>query len=490
MHKILIANRGEIAVRIIRTCRKMGISTVAVYSDADEKALHTTMADEAFHLGSNVLSESYLNAEKIIEIAQRSNSNGIHPGYGFMSENADFANNVQKAGLIFIGPDAQAITTMGNKLAAKEAVKAFDIPMVPGSNGILNNMEEAKEAADHVGYPVLIKASAGGGGKGMRVVESRDHFAESYDRAVSEAISAFKDGAVMIEKYVTKPRHIEIQIIADNHGNVCHLFERECSIQRRHQKVIEEAPSSILTEEMRQAMGSAAVNAARSCNYKGVGTVEFLVDGNLNFYFLEMNTRLQVEHPVTEMITGLDIVEEQIKIARGEHLSFTQDQLNINGHAMELRIYAEDAYNDFLPSVGTLEQYEEPKGLNIRVDSGYIKSAKIPVIYDPLISKLVVWSEDRVKCIELMKDAIDDYLISGVQTTLPFGHFVMNHPAFVSGDFDTSFVPKYFDLKVQQELELTDGHLAAMMARKLFEFNIIGANGLKETRSNWRINVS
>ncbi|MBK6373386.1 MAG: acetyl-CoA carboxylase biotin carboxylase subunit [Saprospiraceae bacterium] len=489
MQKILIANRGEIAVRIIKSCKKIGVKTVAIYSDADANALHVHTADEAYHIGSNALNESYLNAEKIIEIAIKSNSDGIHPGYGFMSENAEFASMVNDAGIIFIGPSPEAITTMGNKLAAKEAVKAFNIPMVPGSQGVLNNKEEARKAAQKVGYPVLIKAAAGGGGKGMRAVDVDENFDESYDRAVSEAISAFKDGAVMIEKYLVKPRHIEIQVIADNHGNVCHLFERECSIQRRHQKVIEEAPSAILTTQMRSEMGAAAVNAARACNYSGVGTVEFLVDADMNFYFLEMNTRLQVEHPVTEMITGLDLVVEQIKIARGEELSFTQEDLKIHGHAMELRVYAEDAYNSFLPSVGTLMEYKEPEGIGIRVDSGYVEGDDIPVFYDPLISKLVVWAEDRAMCVEKMKAAISDYNIRGLETNLLFSHFVMNHVAFVSGDFDTGFVSKYFTKEDQDDQERELGRIASMIASKLNEdaqdYNVYS----KSMPSNWRNNA-
>ena len=489
MKKILIANRGEIAVRIMKTCRKIGVTSVAIYSDADSEALHTTTADEAFHIGGNALNDSYLNSEKIISIAVNSKCDGIHPGYGFMSENEEFAKKVNEAGLIFIGPGTEAIRTMGNKLAAKEAVKAFNIPMVPGSDGVLNSMTEAKDAAERVGYPVLIKAAAGGGGKGMRAVYESSEFEESYERAVSEAISAFKDGAVMIEKYVLKPRHIEIQVIADNYGNVCHLFERECSIQRRHQKVIEEAPSHILTTELRAAMGEAAVNAAKACHYSGVGTVEFLLDADRNFYFLEMNTRLQVEHPVTEYITGLDLVEEQIKISRGEKLSFNQDDLLINGHSMELRIYAEDAFNDFLPSIGTLNKYTEPKGQYVRVDSGYREGDEIPVFYDPLIAKLVVWGSDRIKCIEELKNAIANYRIEGVLTTLAFGTYVMNHPAFVSGDFDTGFVGKYFNNEIKEQIEHTNASLAAILAHKLYSDNRNAENTTLLNKSSWRINV-
>lgn len=469
MKKILIANRGEIAVRIIKTCKKLGIRSVAVYSEADASALHTRLADEAYDIGSNVLSDSYLNAEKIIDTALKAGADAIHPGYGFLSENEDFARKVVQAGVIFIGPSPEAIRTMGNKLAAKEAVKAFNIPMVPGTDGLITDKAVAREAAQRVGYPVLIKAAAGGGGKGMRVVHDDSEFDESYDRAVSEAVTAFKDGSVMIEKYVLKPRHIEIQVIADNFGNVCHLFERECSIQRRHQKVIEEAPSSVLTDEIRNAMGEAAVNTAKACHYTGVGTVEFLIDADLNFYFLEMNTRLQVEHPVTEMITGLDLVEEQIRIARGEALTFGQEDLTINGHAIELRIYAEDAFNDFLPSTGLLAEYTEPVGQYVRIDSGYEQGDEVSVFFDPLIAKLIVWGADRNKCIQEMKSAIDNFHIQGPLTTLPFGLFVADHAAFVSGDFDTSFVQRYFNTEIRSEMENAEARLAAVIADQLFK---------------------
>jgi len=486
MNKILIANRGEIAVRIIRTCKKLGIKSVAVFSDADRHALHTREADEAWYLGSNVFSESYLNAEKLVEIALKSGSQGVHPGYGFLSENEDFAKQVEKAGLIFIGPSPEAIRVMGNKLAAKEAVKKFNIPMVPGTVGLINDRIVARQAAQQVGYPVLIKAAAGGGGKGMRVVNHDSEFDESYDRAVSEAISAFKDGAVMIEKYVVKPRHIEIQVIADEHGNVFHLFERECSIQRRHQKVVEEAPSSVVTSEMRAAMGQAAVNAAKACGYRGVGTVEFIVDEQLNFYFLEMNTRLQVEHPVTEFITGLDLVEEQINIARGQVLGFKQDDLHIHGHAIELRVYAEDSFDNFMPSIGVLEHYSEPKSDHVRVDGGYVQGDEVSVFFDPLISKLIVWGENRIKAIQLMKEAIDSYDIRGLETTLPFGRFVMNHEAFVSGHFDTSFVGQFFNKDIISEINEEEGKIAGIVAFKLYSNGHITKPVHIEKPSQWR----
>ena len=357
INKLLVANRGEIALRIMRSVREMGIKTVAVFSEADRQALHVRFADEAICIGSPPSSESYLRMEKILAAAKACGADAIHPGYGFLSENENFANAVKEAGLIFIGPSAESIELMGSKLAAKTAVAKFGVPLVPGTSEPISDVKTAKKIAAEIGYPVLIKANAGGGGKGMRMVENEDEFLEQMDRAVSEATSAFGDGSVFIEKYVSRPRHIEFQIFGDQHGNVVHLFERECSIQRRHQKVIEEAPSSILTHELRKKMGEAAVNVARAANYYNAGTVEFLVDEKLNFYFLEMNTRLQVEHPVTEEITGLDLVKLQIKVAEGEKLPFQQGDLKINGHAIEVRVYAEDPVNNFLPDIGILKTY-------------------------------------------------------------------------------------------------------------------------------------
>ena len=468
MKKILIANRGEIALRIMRTVRKMGIKTVAVYSDIDRNAPHVKYADEAVFIGANPSSESYLKADKIIAAALETNADAIHPGYGFLSENADFAEAVEKAGLVFIGPKSESIRMMGDKLAAKEAVKNYDIPMVPGVDHAITKIEEAKAIAEKTGYPILIKAAAGGGGKGMRVVENAAELAEQMERAVSEATSAFGNGAVFIEKYVTSPRHIEIQILADTHGNIVYLFERECSIQRRHQKVIEEAPSSVLTPKMRKKMGEAAVNVARSCNYIGAGTVEFLVDNEMNFYFLEMNTRLQVEHPVTEFITGTDLVEQQIRVARGETLQIRQDELTINGHALELRVYAEDSLNNFLPNVGELERYVRPEGKNIRLDDGYEEGMEIPIYYDPMISKLITYGKDRTEAIQRMIEAIDNYTVEGVKTTLPFGKFVCEHEAFRSGKFDTHFVKNYYSADLLKERMETEAAVAARLALRLY----------------------
>lgn len=444
MKKVLIANRGEIARRVIRTLKKMNIATVAVYSDADENAPHVLEADEAVYLGQSPSSESYLKQDLILEHCKALNVDGIHPGYGFLSENAAFARKVKDAGMTFIGPSPEAMEVMGDKLSAKQAVKEFNVPLVPGVDHAITDIDEAIKIAEEVGYPVLIKASAGGGGKGMRLVENSAEFVEQMKLAQNEARSSFGDDAVFIEKFVTKPRHIEIQVFADRAGNTVYLFERECSIQRRHQKVIEEAPSALLTPELRKEMGEAAVAVCKACNYEGAGTVEFLVDADKNFYFLEMNTRLQVEHPVTEEITGLDLVEWQIRVARGENLPKAQDQLSIHGHAIEIRVYAEDSLNGFTPDIGNLDRYRIPTGRSVRVDDAFLEGMEIPIYYDPMIAKLVVWGKDRKQAITRSIQAIDEYQISGLKTTLDFGKYVLKHPAFVSGDFDTNFVKHYF----------------------------------------------
>lgn len=475
MQKVLVANRGEITVRIFQTLKKMGISTVAVYSEADRNAKHVKMADEAYHIGEAPSSKSYLVMDKIIEVAKKANVDGIHPGYGFLSENAAFANKLADEGITLIGPSAKAMEVMGSKLAAKEAVSHYDIPMVPGIDHALTDVNEAIKIADEIGYPILIKASAGGGGKGMRVVEDKSNIQEQLNLAISEATSAFGDGSVFVEKYITSPRHIEIQVLGDNHGNYVHLFERECSIQRRHQKVIEEAPSAVLTEELRYKMGEAAINVARSCDYSGVGTVEFLLDGDNNFYFLEMNTRLQVEHPVTEYITGIDLVEQQIKVARNEVLSIKQEDLKIKGHSIETRVYAEDPFNNFLPSINKLHKYVEPVGDDIRVDSGFEEGMQIPIYYDPMISKLITYGETRESAIARMIEAINDYDIEGIESTLGFASFVMKHEAFRSGHFDTHFVKKYwseekynetFEESAKAAVALVD-HLMTKASKKL-----------------------
>lgn len=470
MKKILVANRGEIAIRVMKTAQKMGIKTVAVYSIVDRDAPHVKFADEAVCIGEAPSSQSYLLGSKIIEVAKSLHVDAIHPGYGFLSENADFAEECEKNDIIFIGPKSKAIKIMGSKLAAKDAVKRFNIPMVPGYDQAITDVEKAKVIAKEVGFPILIKASAGGGGKGMRIVESEADFESQMDRAISEAIAAFGDGSVFIEKYVGSPRHIEIQVMADSHGNVLYLFERECSIQRRHQKVIEEAPSSVLTPELRKKMGEAAVLVAKSCDYLGAGTVEFLLDENNNFYFLEMNTRLQVEHPVTEWITGTDLVELQIRVARGEALAIKQEDLKIKGHAMELRVYAEDPMNDFLPSVGRLDVYQLPVGEGIRVDNGFEQGMDIPIYYDPMLAKLITYGETREEAIQIMIKAIEEYQVEGVQTTLPFGKFVFEHEAFRSGKFDTHFVKNYYNADVLKKQMAKEAEIAALVAmRQYFE---------------------
>ncbi|MEZ4925814.1 MAG: acetyl-CoA carboxylase biotin carboxylase subunit [Saprospiraceae bacterium] len=487
MKKILVANRGEIALRIMKTARRMGIATVAVYSEADRNAPHVRFADEAILLGPAPSAKSYLLGDKIIEKSLEIGVDGIHPGYGFLSENADFAQKVEKAGITFIGPSPKSIDVMGSKLSAKEAAKKFDVPMVPGIEQAITDVEMAKEIGRKVGYPFLIKASAGGGGKGMRIVEKEEDTKEQMERAISEAISSFGDGAVFIEKFVTNPRHIEVQILGDKHGNIVYLFERECSIQRRHQKVVEEAPSAILSPELRKAMGEAAVRVAQSCDYVGAGTVEFLVDDKRNFYFLEMNTRLQVEHPVTELITGLDLVELQIQIARGEKLPFAQEDLKIKGHALEIRVYAEDPLDNFLPSVGKLERYRIPEGEGIRVDGGYEEGMEVPIYYDPMLAKLICYGKDRNEAIQKMKEAIRDYEVEGVSTTLPFGTFVLEHEAFLSGDFDTNFVSRYYTADVLIEKQKLDASVAARLA---LLFHLKQKKKLKvvdKKESNWSL---
>ncbi len=486
MKKILVANRGEIALRIMRSIRKMGIKTVAVYSEADRQSPHVLFADEAVCLGPAPSSQSYLNADKIIAFSKELGVDGIHPGYGFLSENADFAQKVTDAGIEFIGPSPHAMRVMGSKLAAKESVKQFNVPMVPGIDKAIEDVELAKKIAAEVGYPVLIKASAGGGGKGMRVVEKEAELQEQMERAISEATSSFGDGSVFIEKYVTSPRHIEIQVLGDKHGNYVHLFERECSIQRRHQKVVEESPSAVVSPDMRRRMGEAAVMVAKSCNYTSTGTVEFLVDDKMNFYFLEMNTRLQVEHPVTEMITGLDLVEQQIRIARGEKLTFTQEDLTINGHALELRVYAEDPLNNFMPSIGTLQKYVRPTGEGVRVDDGYEEGMTIPIYYDPMIAKLATHGKDRTEAVQKMLKAIKEYKIEGVITTMPFGLFVFEHDAFLSGNFDTNFVKKYYTPELIREKQKVNAEVAALAAVKIWQEKKKNTTAVNHKTTSWK----
>lgn len=464
MKKILIANRGEIAVRVMKTAKRMGIKTVAIYSDADKNSLHVQTADEAYRVGPPPSLESYLNVDEILKVAKQTGAEGIHPGYGFLSENADFAKRVTDAGIIFIGPSPHSISIMGSKLDAKAAVSQYDIPMVPGTEGAVDSTEEGRKIAKDIGYPILIKASAGGGGKGMRLVEKDEDFIEQFDRAKSEAMSSFGDDVVFIEKFITSPRHIEIQVLMDNHGNGVYLFERDCSIQRRHQKVVEEAPSVKIDEEKRKRMGEDAIKVAQSCDYSGAGTVEYIVDSEKNYFFLEMNTRLQVEHPVTELITGIDLVEQQIKVARNEKLAFKQEDLKRCGHAIELRVYAEDSKAGFKPSIGTLEEYKIPTGDGVRVDHGFIEGQEIPIYYDPMIAKLIVYGHNRNDALAKMRKAISEYKIAGVETTLNFGAFVVNHPDFISGNYDTKFVESYFDDFIEGKHEMEARTLAGLVA--------------------------
>lgn len=491
MNKILVANRGEIALRVMRSAKEMGIKTVAIFSEADRKAPFVKYADEAVCVGPPPSNQSYLQVDKIIQICKDLGVDGVHPGYGFLSENADSTRKFTEAGITFIGPSPEAMELMGDKLKAKDTVKGYNIPMVPGTDQAIEDIAAAKTIAEGIGFPILIKAAAGGGGKGMRVVEAADEFEEQMDRAVSEAVSSFGNGAVFIEKYVGSPRHIEIQILADTHGNIVYLFERECSIQRRHQKVIEEAPSSVLTPEIREAMGKCAVDVARSCNYYGAGTVEFLLENDKDFYFLEMNTRLQVEHPVSELISGVDLVKEQIKVARGEKLSFTQEDLKINGHSLEVRVYAEDPTNNFLPDIGRLNTYKKPEGMGVRVDDGFEEGMDIPIYYDPMISKLITHGKDRQEAIDRMVRAIEDYKISGVETTLPFCKFAIQHEAFVSGHFDTHFVNKYFTPEVLNIHNKEVEEVAALFAAKLFADNNANKSATSSSNkvtSNWKKN--
>jgi acetyl-CoA carboxylase biotin carboxylase subunit len=487
--KILVANRGEIAIRVMRTASDMGIKTVAVYSEADQEALHVRYADEAVLIGPAPSSQSYLVIDKIIEVCKSTGADAIHPGYGFLSENAVFAKRVTENGLIFIGPSAQAISVMGDKLASKQAVKDFEVPLVPGMDQPINDVKEAKMIADEIGYPIMIKARAGGGGKGMRIVDDPNDFEDQMERAVSEAKNSFGDDSVFIEKFITSPKHIEVQVMGDQHGNVVYFFERECSIQRRNQKVIEEAPCALMTKDIREKIGTAAVNVAKACNYHGAGTVEFIADKDFNFYFLEMNTRLQVEHPVTEMITGVDLVKEQIHVAEGGELRFQQSDLSIIGHSIEVRVYAEDPMNNFLPDIGTLQVYRPPLGTGVRLDDAFEQGMQIPIHYDPMIAKLVTYGATREEAIQRMIRAIDDYQIIGISTTLPFCKFVMKHPVFVDGSFTTKFVDEHFKPEYLVEDVTDDESMAAISAyfSKQGSVNKMVGQMKSDATSKWKL---
>ncbi len=463
--KILIANRGEIACRVVRSCREMKIATVAVYSEADKNALHVRMADEAYLIGAPPSNESYLRWEKIIEVAKKSGAEAIHPGYGFLSENSEFVREVTNQGITFIGPPPEAMEGMGGKISARKIAIAANVPVVPGTTEPLKNYEDAREVAASFGYPVMLKASAGGGGKGMRLVENEHNLKNALEAAQSEATASFGDDAVYVEKAIVRPRHIEIQVFSDKHGNHVHLGERECSIQRRHQKVIEECPSPINDENLRQKMGECAVMVAKAVNYVGAGTVEFLVsDLDKSFYFLEMNTRLQVEHPVTELVTGIDLVREQINVAFGGELSFTQDDVKMNGHAIECRVYAEDPENNFLPSPGKITRLRLPQGSGVRDDGGIYEGSEISIYYDPMISKFCVFGRNRAEAIDRMRRALQEYEVGGIKTTLPFFREIVEDTDFIEGKLDTGFIPRFFERKKESEISETEKDMAIIAA--------------------------
>ncbi|MBM7555230.1 acetyl-CoA carboxylase biotin carboxylase subunit [Halanaerobacter jeridensis] len=441
--KILIANRGEVAVRIIRACQELDIKTVAVYSEADENALHVKIADETYCIGPPSSGDSYLDIPRLISVAEISNADAIHPGYGFLSENAHFAEVCEECGIKFVGPRAESIEKMGDKSVARDTMIAADVPVVPGTEGALEGAEEAKEIAADIGYPVIVKASFGGGGRGMRIANNEEEVVQAIQTAQSEAEAAFGNPEVYLEKYVEDPRHIEFQILADEHGNVVHLGERDCSIQRRHQKMIEEAPSPAINSELREEMGEAAIRAAEAVDYHNAGTVEMLLDKDDNFYFIEMNTRIQVEHPVTEWVTGIDIVKEQIRVAMGEELGYDQDDIEIEGAAIECRINAEDPDKDFRPSPGQVTNYLIPGGFGVRVDSAVYQDYVIPPFYDSMVAKLITWGRDREECRKRMLRSLNEFEVGGIKTTIPFHKKVLNNEYFTSGDFDTSFIPTH-----------------------------------------------
>ena len=464
--KVLVANRGEIAVRIVRALREAGIASVAVYSDADRASLHVRMADEAAHLGPSPASESYLRIDKIVEAARRHGADAIHPGYGFLSENADFAEACDATGIVFIGPPAAAIRQMGSKTAARKLAMAAGAPVVPGTEAAIDNLQSAKATAERLGYPVLLKASAGGGGKGMRRVNAEADLEAAIRDASSEALRAFQNGEVYLEKLVPEPRHIEIQVLGDRHGHLIHLGERECSIQRRHQKVIEECPSPVMADdpELRHRMGEAALRIARAANYHNAGTIEFLVDGDRNFYFLEMNTRLQVEHPVTELVTGLDLVQWQLRIAAGEPLTVRQEDVRWSGSAIECRIYAEDPEQQFMPSPGRISRLREPSGPGVRLDSGVYEGWNVPLDYDPLLAKLAVWAPTREAAIARMKRALTEYEIGGIRTNRAFFGEIMDDDAFRGGSLTTGFLDEFFARRKAVTPELESEAVAALAA--------------------------
>ena len=487
--KVLVANRGEIAVRIMRSCREMGIITVAVYSDADRKAMHVLYADEAYHIGPSPSVESYLSIDNIIAAAKASRADAIHPGYGFLSENAAFPERCIKEGIIFIGPSPYAMNKMGDKITARATMTAAGVPVVPGTPGKIISEEDALKVIDEIGLPVMIKASAGGGGKGMRLVKNHKEVKSALRAARSEARTAFGDDSVFIEKYIESPHHIEYQILADRHGNVIHLFERECSVQRRHQKIIEETPSPILTPEKRAEMGAHAVAAARAVDYEGAGTIEFIVDNDLNYYFLEMNTRLQVEHPITERVVGVDLVKEQIHIANGKTLSYTQEELRQNGHAIECRVYAEDPANNFMPAPGKVTHITIPYGVGVRVDGYIYEGFDIPIYYDPLIAKLIVWGRDRNDAIERSRRALQEFKIAGVRNNLKFLERILEAGPFISGNYTTHFIDENREFLMESDpckAECEDMVIITAFLEYLERIERVSPKEMKTIKNSWK----
>jgi acetyl-CoA carboxylase biotin carboxylase subunit len=488
--KILIANRGEIAIRVMRTCREMGIKSVAVYSDIDRNAMHVRYADEAYHIGPSPSAQSYLVIDKIFEAVKKSGADAIHPGYGFLSENAIFEERCRQEGIIFIGPSAEAISTMGDKITSRRKMIEAGVPVVPGTTDPITSEEEAIKTIYEIGLPVMIKASAGGGGKGMRMVDKEEDIISSLRAARSEAKASFANDAVYIEKYIESPHHIEFQVLGDTHGNVIHLFERECSVQRRHQKVVEESPSPLLTPEVREKMGATAVAAAKAVNYAGAGTIEFIMDNDLNYYFLEMNTRLQVEHPITEYVTGVDLVKEQIRVASGLELSYKQEELSQRGHSIECRIYAEDPDNNFMPSPGKIKHLSEPSGPGIRIDGYAYQGYTIPMDYDPMISKLIVWGDDREAALQRMHRALNEYKIAGVKTSIALLDKIIGHPDFVSGNYNTHFIEKNHDELFAKDEQENNNEIFALLTALIDYDNHIEESKKKivnhAPENNWR----
>ena len=493
--RILIANRGEIAVRIARACREMGISPIAVYSDADRASLHVRVADRAVHIGASPSNESYLVIDKIIAAAKRTGADAIHPGYGFLSENAEFAEAVEQSGIVLIGPPASAMKLMGSKTSARRIAQEAGAPVVPGTVSPLQSVHEAEHVAGEVGYPIMLKAAAGGGGKGLRLVRSREEIASAFSLASSEAASSFNDAAVYIEKYIESPRHIEIQLIGDRFGNMVYLGERECSLQRRHQKVLEECPSPIVGVELRRRMGEAAVSIARAAGYQNAGTIEFLVDGDRNFYFLEMNTRLQVEHPVTELVTGRDLVHEQIRVAAGEKLFFSQEEVVMRGAAIECRIYAEDSANNFLPSPGRITKLVTPEGPGVRYDGGSYQGWEVPIYYDSLLAKLCVWAETRDIAINRLARVLDEYTVEGIHTTLPFFRAVVHSEEFRRGEFDTGFIDRFWSPQLsagqfgdsEEQTTLSDMAVIASILHSRVSREGQDSTTRAQTESRWKL---